>query len=195
VIGYLRGRLLQSSPETVLLDVGGVGYEVHVTVPTFVALERSGEEQVALHVHTHLKEDGIALYGFATEAEKRLFEKLLGVTGIGPRLARVILSGMAAPDLVSALKSADTARLARIPGVGRKTSERLVLELRDRLEGLAAAAPPAATDRADDAVSALVNLGYKPAAAQTAVAAIREETPEIPFEELLRKSLKRLSRA
>lgn len=195
MIGYLRGRLLQSSPETVLLDVGGVGYEVHVTVPTFVALERSGEEQVALHVHTHLKEDGIALYGFATEAEKRLFEKLLGVTGIGPRLARVILSGMAAPDLVSALKSADTARLARIPGVGRKTSERLVLELRDRLEGLAAAAPPAATDRADDAVSALVNLGYKPAAAQTAVAAIREETPEIPFEELLRKSLKRLSRA
>jgi holliday junction DNA helicase RuvA len=195
VIGYLRGKVLKSTPETVLLDVGGVGYELHVTLPTYSEIERAGGE-VELHVHTHLREDGISLFGFWTERERLLFEKLQTVSGIGPRLARVILSGMSPEDLIAALSGSNVALLSTIPGVGKKTAERMALELKDKVRDLAPAGAPApATPRDESLVSALVNLGYKPNAAQSAVAKSREEAPDAVFEELLRASLKRLSRA
>jgi Holliday junction DNA helicase RuvA len=201
MIGLLRGAVLARSPERVLLDVGGVGYEVWVPLSTFSELQRLPEGATArLHVHTHLREDALTLYGFWTEREKALFERLIGVAGIGPRLARVILSGLAPADLVAALAAGDALRLATIPGVGRKTAERMVLELRDKVADLAAAEPaaapgPGAPPADEDLVSALVNLGYKRAPAERAVVEARRERPEADFPALLRASLQRLSRA
>ena len=199
MIGYLQGRPLKVGPEKVLLDVQGVGYEVHIPLSTYYEIERrgvgGGGERIALYVHTHLREDGIALFGFWTEREKALFEKLIGVSGIGPRLARVILSGMPPDDLLAALAAGDLGRLASIPGIGKKTAERMVLELREKMRELAAELPekPVAADA--DVVSALVNLGYKASLAERAVAEARREKPEAAFHELLRASLHRLSRA
>jgi holliday junction DNA helicase RuvA len=196
VIGYLQGQILRRAPDRLLLDVHGVGYEVHIPLSTYYEIERRGSSgAIALHVHTQLREDGISLFGFWTEREKLLFEKLIGVTGIGPRLARVILSGMAPEDLLAALAAGDLGRLSSIPGVGKKTAERMVLELRDKMRELAAELPekPVAAD--DDVVSALVNLGYKPAQADRAVADARREQPDAAFHDLLRASLHRLSRA
>ncbi|MEE8138597.1 MAG: Holliday junction branch migration protein RuvA [Thermoanaerobaculia bacterium] len=197
MIGYLQGKLLRSSPERVLLDLQGVGYEVHIPLSTFYEIERAANGQpIGLYIHTHVRKDAIELFGFWTEREKLLFEKLIAVSGIGPRLARIILSGMAGDELLAALAAGDTVRLATIPGVGNKTAQRMVVELRDRVQQLAAELParPAAT--ADgELVQALVNLGYKPTAAQLAVARAREESPEAAFHELLRASLKGLSRA
>lgn len=196
MIGYLQGRPLKVSPEKVLLDVGGVGYEVHIPLSTFYEIERRGEgERISLYVHTHLREDGIALFGFWGEREKALFEKLIGVGGIGPRLARVILSGMPPDDLLAALAAGDLGRLASIPGIGKKTAERMVLELREKMRELAAELPekPVAAD--GDVVSALVNLGYKASLAERAVADARREMPDAAFHDLLRASLHRLSRA
>ena len=196
MIGYLEGRPLKVGPEKVLLDVGGVGYEVHIPLSTFYEIERRGEgERISLYVHTHLREDGIALFGFWSEREKALFEKLIGVGGIGPRLARVILSGMPPDDLLAALAAGDLGRLASIPGIGKKTAERMVLELREKMRELAADLPekPVAAD--GDVVSALVNLGYKSSLAERAVADVRRERPDAAFHELLRSSLNRLSRA
>jgi holliday junction DNA helicase RuvA len=180
----------------VLLDVQGVGYEVHIPLSTFYEIERRGDGGVALHIHTHLREDGIALFGFWTEREKLLFERLIGVSGIGPRLARVILSGMAPDDLMAALAAGDLGRLATIPGIGKKTAERMVLELREAMRLLAAALPeqPAVTTADGDVVSALVNLGYKASQAERAVADARRDKPDAAFHELLRASLNRLSR-
>jgi Holliday junction DNA helicase RuvA len=195
VIGHLRGTLLQSAPETVLLEVQGVGYAVHVPLSTYYELEKAGlGSEVRLHVHTHIREDVLALYGFWSEREKHLFEKLIAVNGIGPRLAQVILSGMAPDDLLAALAAGDTARLTSIPGVGKKTAERMVLELRDRVQELAAGLPVRPEPAADDLVLALVNLGYKSVLAERAVAEARKEAPDAAFHELLRMSLKRLSR-
>lgn len=199
MIGYLQGNLLKTGPERVLLDVQGVGYEVHIPLSTYYEIEKRGTSgRVALYIHTHLREDGIALFGFWTEREKLLFEKLIGVTGIGPRLARVILSGMPPDDLLSALASGDLGRLGTIPGVGKKTAERMILELRDKMRELAAELPEttaAAAPADQDVVSALVNLGYKSAQAERAVAEARREKPEAAFHDLLRASLGRLSRA
>lgn len=199
MIGFLRGRLLESTPERVLLDVGGVGYEVHVSRPTYDALTAlpPGQEP-SLFVHTHMREDGIALFGFSEEAEKRFFELLLGVTGIGPKLARNILSGSPLGELLAALVQGDTVRLSKTPGVGKKTAQRMILELKDKVQGLAAELPSAAprpSSAADDLVSALTNLGYRPAEAERAVAEALREEPEAAFQDLLRSSLKRLSRA
>ncbi len=185
------------SPDRVLLEVGGVGYEVHIPLSTYYELERNGGGEIALHVHTHVREDAIELFGFSTEREKRLFERLISVSGIGPRLARVILSGMVPADLVAALASGDVARLSTIPGIGRKTAERLVVELRDKMQELAAELPEAARassaeDR--DLVAALVNLGYREKQAEEAVTRAREDHPEAVFQDLLRASLKRLAR-
>jgi Holliday junction DNA helicase RuvA len=202
MIGYLQGLLIRSSPERLLMDVQGVGYEVHIPLSTYYEIEkRGGSERVALFVHTHMREDGIALFGFWTEREKLLFEKLIGVGGIGPRLARVVLSGMPPEDLLGAIASGDVGRLSTIPGIGKKTAERMVLELKDKMRELAAelpatagqAATPAAADQ--DVVSALINLGYKGAQAERAVADARRDRPEAAFHELLRASLNRLSRA
>jgi holliday junction DNA helicase RuvA len=204
MIGHLRGSVLKATPERVLLDVSGVGYEVHVSLTTYSELERArgAGGSVALHVFTHVWPDGLALYGFWTELEKALFEKLIGVSGVGPRLARAILSGMPPVDLIAALRAADLRRLVSIPGVGKKSAERLVVELRDRVAELSALAAgeaaPALPDAApgdDELVSALVNLGYKEALADRAVREARREKPDGAFHELLRASLGRLSRS
>lgn len=199
MIGYLQGTLLRADPERLLLDVHGVGYEVNVPLSTWYEIEKRREEPVRLFIHTHLREDGIALFGFWTEREKALFEKLIGVNGIGPRLARVILSGMPTEDLLGAIARGDLGRLATIPGVGKKTAERMVLELREKMRELAAGLPEEAAAAAvpadQDVVSALVNLGYKASLAERAVAEVRREKPDAAFNDLLRASLNRLSRA
>lgn len=199
MIGYLQGTLLRADPERLLLDVHGVGYEVNVPLSTWYEIEKRRDEPVRLFIHTHLREDGIALFGFWTEREKALFEKLIGVNGIGPRLARVILSGMAPDDLLGAIARGDLGRLATIPGVGKKTAERMVLELREKMRELAAGLPEEAAAAAvpadQDVVSALVNLGYKASLAERAVAEVRREKPDAAFNDLLRASLNRLSRA
>src|SRR5829696_7409751 len=161
MIGYLQGHLLKATPEQLLLDVQGVGYEVYIPLSTYYEIERRPGEPIRLFIHTHMREDGITLFGFWTEREKALFEKLIGVGGIGPRLARVVLSGMAPDDLLAAIAAGDVARLSTIPGIGKKTAERMVLELRDKMRELAAELPERAMPADQDVVSALVNLGYK----------------------------------
>jgi Holliday junction DNA helicase RuvA len=197
VIGHLRGRLAVAAPERVLVEVGGVGYDLHVSLATFSELDRAGVgAEVALHVHTHVREDQLALYGFWSAREKELFERLLGVSGIGPRLAQVVLSGMAPEDLIDALAAGDVARLTRIPGVGKKTAERMVVELRDTLQALAREVGPArpAAASAEDLVAALEHLGYRRGQAEKAVSDARREAPAAPFHELLPLALRRLSR-
>jgi Holliday junction DNA helicase RuvA len=200
VIGFLRGRVLHSSPDHVLLDVAGVGYSVHIPVSTYSVIERARTGEVELFIRTHVREDALDLYGFATEAEKRVFEALIGVSGIGPRLAQVILSGMGWEDLLDALAAADVVRLTRIPGVGKKTSERMVVELRDAasrlMQELKREPSRVAAGPAEGLVSALVNLGYRQADAEKAAAtAMQEVGTAAPFADLLRTSLKKLSRA
>jgi len=196
VIGHLQGTVIALTPQRVLVDVHGVGYEVHVPLSTYYEIEKAGSTgPVRLHIHTHLREDGIALYGFWAAHERELFLKLIAVSGIGPRLAQVVLSGMAPRDLVAAITGGDVARLTTIPGVGKKTAERMVVELRDGLRDFAADLPAGGAQPAeDDLVAALINLGYKAAMAERAVAQVRQEQPGSPFHELLRSSLKRLSR-
>ena len=196
MIGHLQGTIIRATPDRLLLDVQGVGYEVYVPLSTWYEIERRREERIRLFIHTHMREDGIALFGFWTEREKLLFERLIAVSGIGPRLARVILSGMPPDDLLGAIAAGDVGRLSTIPGVGRKTADRLVLELKDKMRELAAELPERAAAPADqDVVSALVNLGYKAGQAERAVAESRREKPDAAFNELLRASLNRLSRA
>ncbi len=197
MIGYLKGSILRSSPEKLLLDLQGVGYEVHIPLTTYTEIQKiEAPGLVGLFIHTHVREGAFELFGFWTEREKLLFEHLLAVTGIGPRLARVVLSGMPSEDLLSALAAGDIVRLSTIPGVGRKTAQRMVVELKDRVRELAAELPVRPAHPADqDLVEALSNLGYRPAQAERAVALAREESPEAAFQDLLRLSLKRLSRA
>ena len=200
MIGFLEGRLIKSRPDQVLVGVGGVGYAIHVPLSTFYEIEKVGPGgTVRLFVHTHVREDALALYGFATEREQTLFEKLIAVSGIGPRLAQVILSGMAPDDLLQAIAHGDVARLTTIPGVGKKTAERMVVELRDRMRALAQQEPspgrPAFVPAPeDDLLAALVNLGYKEASAERVVSQVRQEQPDGKFADLLRAALKRLSR-
>src|SRR5271154_7061597 len=171
MIAHLRGRLLAKHPNQAVVETGGVGYDVTISIPTFSDLPGVGSE-VALHIHTHVREDQIALYGFLRPAEKQLFEKLITVSGIGPKLAITILSGMPAHEMKGAIRHNDIARLTRIPGIGKKTAERMVLELRDKLPpaGTEAPAAPTMTAIEEDVVSALVNLGYQRPAAERAVA-------------------------
>jgi Holliday junction DNA helicase RuvA len=197
VIGHLRGKLLFSTPERLTLDVGGVGYEVHVPLSTYYEVEKAGHNQeVGLHIRTIVRDDSLTLYGFFSERERLLFDKLLGVGGIGPKLARLILSGTPPEELLAALAAGDVARLSRTPGVGKKTAERMVVELRDKVQKLAAELPEAARFAGDaDLVMALVSLGYKQRDAEAAAAKAGEEQPDAPFHELLRISLSKLSRA
>src|SRR5437773_2997678 len=161
MIAHLRGRLLAKHPNQAIVETGGVGYDVTISVPTFSDLPAIGGE-VTLHIHTHVREDLIALYGFLRPAEKRLFEKLITVSGIGPKLAITILSGMPADEMVAALRGNDVARLTRIPGIGKKTAERMVLELRDKLQDFGAGAAVAPVSPIEeDVISALINLGYQ----------------------------------
>jgi len=172
------------------VDVHGVGYEVTIPVSAYSSLPEKGVE-VRLHIHTHVREDTLALYGFLRREEKQLFERLIGVSGIGPKLAITVLSGIAADALVTALRGNDLAALTRIPGVGKKTAERMVLELRDKLDGLAAApAPPPATRMEEDVVSALVNLGYQRVSAEQAVKrALEKAGIGASFEQVFRQTM------
>ena len=195
MIAHLRGKLLAKHPNQAIVETAGVGYDVTISVPTFSDLPAVGGE-VALHVHTHVREDALALYGFLRPSEKLLFEKLLTVSGIGPKLAIMILSGMAADDMVGAIRGNDVARLTRIPGIGKKTAERMVLELRDKLpQPGPAAAPtaPAMSATEEDVLSALVNLGYQRAAAEKALTSAMKNKPGT-FDSLFRDSLAGLSK-
>src|SRR5215469_8264729 len=169
MIAHLRGKLISKHPNQAIVEAGGVGYDVAITIPTYSDLPAAGSN-VALHIHTHVREDAIALFGFLRADEKQLFEKLITVSGIGPKLAITILSGMPTSEMVGAIRANDHARLTRIPGIGKKTAERMCVELRDKLEGFGSApttAPVSAVEA--DVISALTNLGYQRTLAQKAV--------------------------
>jgi len=193
MIAHLRGRLIAKHPNQAVVEAAGVGYDVTISVPTFSQLPALGTE-VAFHVHTHVREDSIALFGFLRPAEKQLFERLISVSGIGPKLAITILSGMPADEMVGAIRGNDVARLTRIPGIGKKTAERMVLELRDKLQdfGAAPAAAPASPIE-EDVLSALVNLGYQRPAAERALAKVGNGNRQ-SFETLFREALAALSK-
>lgn len=188
MIAHLRGKLLEKHPNQAVVETAGVGYDVTISIPTFSELTSVGSE-VALHIHTHVREDQLALYGFGRPEEKQLFEKLITVSGIGPKLGITILSGMPADDMVHAIRVNDIARLTRIPGIGKKTAERMVLELRDKL-------PPQGADQVreipslsatqEDVLSALVNLGYQRAAAEKALSSVEKNGP---FDAMFRAAL------
>jgi len=196
MIGQLRGRLTDKRPNQILIDVGGVGYIVAVPFSTYAALGELHTE-VTLLIHTHVREDALSLYGFLSSREKHLFEMLLSASGVGPTLALKILSGMSAEELIPAIRGNDLARLTKIPGVGRKTAERMVVELKDKLESMAVAeqkpavASPAGAEA--DVVSALINLGYDGRTAENAVAEGRREAGVSSFEKLLKASLQSLT--
>ena len=197
MIAQLRGTLLEKAPSRLIVDVGGVGYDVQVPLSTFYVLGDEGSA-VTLRVHTHVREDAIALFGFATTLELELFNRLIAINGIGPKLALAVLSGIEPTDLVRAIRLQDVARLTAIPGVGKKTAERIGLELKDRLpatmqtpERLPPAASPEDQMR-DDLLSALINLGYQRQAAEKALERVLEESPDSGFETALKATLRRL---
>jgi holliday junction DNA helicase RuvA len=194
MIGRLTGRVAARAPDHVLLDVGGVGYLVHIPLSTFYELPEI-ESPASLWIHTHVREDTLALYGFLTERERALFQLLLGVAGIGPKVALTVLSGMPPSELISALRKQDVRRLVAIPGVGKKTSERMVLELSEKVERLGGEMAPGepAAVATDDVVSALVNLGYRRSEAERAVETIARIGAPEQFGEYLKEALKRLT--
>lgn len=197
MIAHLRGRIFEKHPNRIVVDVNGVGYDVAVPLSTFYGLGDTGGD-IALRIHTHVREDALALFGFATRIEQELFERLIGVSGIGPKVALAVLSGIEPQELVGAIQRGDLGRLTAIPGVGKKTAERIVLELKDRLprvehtpapEGVPADAPPLR----DDVLSALMNLGYhRPLAEKAVDAAIKAKAGD--FEQTLRQALRELAR-
>jgi len=194
MIAHLRGRLFSKQPGQAIVEAAGVGYDVTISVPTFTSLPAEGAE-VSLWIHTHVREDALALYGFIDRNEKRLFERLITVSGVGPKLAIKILSGLSSERTVQAIRAQDHAQLTRIPGVGKKLAERLVVELKDKLEDFAAPPAPAATHHgpaADDVLSALVNLGYQRPAAEKAIeqAVAKDKDSSADFDALFRGALK-----
>lgn len=201
MIAQLTGKLSQKQPNIIIIDVGGVGYEVTIPVSTFYELGDPGSS-VSLRIHTNVREDSIQLFGFWTAREKELFLRLTSVSGVGPKLAITMLSGMPAAELITAIRGNDLARLTAIPGVGKKTAERVVVELRDKLAaisveeqaGLAISHAAGEEDIRDDTVGALMALGYPKAIAEKAVAAAMREDGDRSIEAVLKRSLKRLSR-
>jgi Holliday junction DNA helicase RuvA len=195
VIARLTGVVEEKREGSAVVDVNGVGYLVHLSAASLAALPSSGE-RATLRIHTHVREDSLDLYGFATEEEQEVFRALVGVKGVGPRAAQNILSGIQAKELAQAVAHGDVARLTRVPGVGKKTAERLVVELKDQLLALARAAGPAKGKPAggilDQLAQALVGLGYKPAQAEEAAQALRDEVEGKTLDELLREALKRM---
>ena len=195
MIAYLRGTLLEKNPSQVIVDVQGVGYEVTIPISAYSSLPEKGLE-LRLHIHTHVREDALSLFGFISAADKAVFEKLITVSGIGPTLAVKALGGMAAAELAAAIRSGALDQLVRIPGVGKKTAERMVLELRDKLDlaGLpfrADTAPKAAFDaNEEDVISALMNFGAARASAEAATAKARSATESNGFDALFRRALK-----
>jgi len=200
VIARLCGRLVEKQATRLVVDVHGVGYDVHVPLSTFYHLPEPGAE-VTLRIHTHVREDALSLFGFATALELRLFERLIGISGIGPKLALAVLSGIDPADLVRAVQAGDVGRLTLIPGVGKKTAERIGLELKDRLAqqlatelGVDGGAPAGETTLRADLVSALLNLGYHRALAEKAVDAAMKVPGEQTFERVLKEALSRTGR-
>jgi holliday junction DNA helicase RuvA len=194
MIGHLRGTVLEKHPNEVVIEAAGVGYEVQIPISTYTTLPGAGAA-VALRIHTHVREDALVLFGFATAEEKAVFEKLISVSGIGPRLGITVLSGLPTADLIGAIRTGDVARLVRIPGVGKKTAERIVLELKDKLaaievEGAAARqSGPAFTALEQDVLSALQNLGCSRAAAEAAVRKVSERGAPEGFEPFFRAAM------
>ena len=199
MIAHLRGRIFAKQPNRVVVDVSGVGYDVFVPLSTFYGLGDVGAE-VSMRIHTHVREDALVLYGFSTTLEQDLFERLISVSGIGPKVALSVLSGIEPHELIRAVELKDVTRLTAIPGVGKKTAERIVLELTGRLPlsraGAAAAdeAPPGPAGVRDDVLSALVNLGYHRPLAEQAVAAAVKTAPDGGFERTLKQALRELAR-
>jgi holliday junction DNA helicase RuvA len=202
MIAFLSGKLLEKEANTVIVDVGGVGYEVSIPLSTFYELGEVGSD-VQLRIFTHVREDTLQLFGFKTARERDLYLKLISVQGIGAKSGITMLSGMSADEIVTAIRTNNVARLTAIPGVGKKTAERLVIELRDKLDGFAAGAAtgaPAITgtvgmDEAfDDALSALVNLGYQRSAAEKALQQVVKDGTELSVQKLLRQALQRLAK-
>lgn len=191
MIARLRGKLLEKETARVVIDVNGVGYEVFVPLTTFTAMPESGLD-VTLDIHTHVREDAIALYGFSSRLERRVFERLIEVSGIGPRLAVTILSGGSVESLVGAIKRGDLARLTSIPGVGKKTAERIVVELRDKLKDAGEEAPKPAVEV--DVMSALENLGYSRPLAEAAVRRAVDGDANAGFDVLFKRSLQILTK-
>jgi Holliday junction DNA helicase RuvA len=196
MIAHLRGTLLEKHPNQVIVDVHGVGYEVTIPVSAYSSLPEKGAN-VSLHIHTHVREDALTLFGFLATSDKALFEKLITVSGIGPKLAVTALGGLAAAELAAAIRSGSLEQLVKIPGVGKKTAERMVLELRDKLDlaGIPARADAAATRGAfdaneEDVISALMNFGASRAAAEAAVNKARSATEPNSFDVLFRRALK-----
>ena len=196
MIGRLRGALLDKDTQEIVVDVGGVGYQVQIPLSTFYRLGSPGSD-VELHVHTHVREDALQLFGFLTRVERRMFERLIAVSGVGPRLALGILSGIETEELVGALRSGDLTRLTRIPGVGKKTAERLVVELKDKMPAAAdedvLTAEPEAVAPKDDVISALANLGYSRNEAERGVERALRAGASQRLEDLLRATLRIVS--
>jgi Holliday junction DNA helicase RuvA len=197
VIAHLRGRILEKHPNRIVVDVNGVGYDVSVPLSTFYGLGDAGAE-IALRIHTHVREDALLLFGFATRLEQELFERLISVSGIGPKVGLAVLSGIEPSELITAIGRGDLARLTAIPGVGKKTSERIVLELKDRLPKVEhtpspEGAPIEPSALRDDVLSALINLGYhRPLAEKAVDAAVKAKAGD--FEQTLRQALRELAR-
>lgn len=203
MIAHITGKLIQKQPNSVIVDVGGVGYELTVPLSTFYDLGDPGSD-VSLRAYTHVREDALQLFGFRTEREKRLFLLLITVSGIGPKLAITALSGLSAEELIQAIRGENLAKLVAIPGVGKKTAERMLVELKDKVGALASpemeemlkAGAAASNGEAmrDDLISALVNLGYQKAGAEKAVLGVLKETPGASFEMALKQSLRKLAK-
>ena len=192
MIAHIRGQLFSKRPSQAIVEAGGVGYDIAISVPTYSALPSEGA-QVALHIYTQVREDALALYGFLDRSEKQLFERLITVTGVGPKLALTILSGLSTESTISAIRAQDHATLTRIPGVGKRLAERLVVELKEKLDDLARPAPSQvhAGAASDDVLSALLNLGYQRAAAQKALetAVSKDKSAGDEFDTLFRAAL------
>jgi Holliday junction DNA helicase RuvA len=199
MIAHLRGRLLEKHPNRVIVDVQGVGYDVHVPLSTFYEMAEPGGE-IALRIHTHVREDALVLYGFGTMLELQIFERLIGVSGIGPKLALAVLSGIETHELLNAIRQANVARLTGIPGIGKKTAERIGLELKDKMATLLpaemAVSPAVAASETlrTDVLSALMNLGYHRPLAERALDAALKAVPNGPFEPILKYALRELSK-
>lgn len=206
MIAHLNGTLLAKQATSVILDVGGVGYEVTIPLSTFFELEEAGAS-IQLRIYTHVREDALQLFGFKTARERELFQRLISVSGIGPKLGITMLSGMNADEIITSIRTNNLARLTSIPGVGKKTAERLVIELRDKITALSSPAleeefasgsaqSAAASEDAmrDDALSALLNFGYQKAAAEKAITSAMQEGGDISVEAILRRSLRQLAK-
>jgi Holliday junction DNA helicase RuvA len=196
MIALLRGRVIEKHPNRVVVDVQGVGYDVHVPLSSYYEVGEAGAD-VTLRIHTHVREDALQLFGFLTPLEQELFERLIGISGIGPKLAIAVLSGIETEELVASVRRADIARLTRIPGIGRKTSERIILELKDRLPDITApdaptGPPQPADDVRGDLLSALQNLGYHRPLAERAIERVLAGEQRPTFEEALRATLREL---